>query len=69
MILDFETIIDRKQDFSAALEILCEEFRQADEAKTTKKRSKRKPRRANKTVEVSVFSPYSISICEYFLLE
>lgn len=48
-ILDFETAIDRKQDFSATLEILCEEFRQADEAKTSKKRSKRKSRRANKT--------------------
>lgn len=55
MILDFETAIDRKQDFSAALEILCEEFRQADEVKTAKKRSKRKARRTNKTVEVSVF--------------
>lgn len=70
MLLDFETAIDRKQDFSAALEILCEEFRQVDEVKAAKKRAKRKARRANKTAEVSLcFFRYSISIAECFPLD
>ncbi len=46
--LDFEKAIDRKQDFSMTLEILCEEFRVVDK----KKRTKRKKRRQIKTNEV-----------------
>jgi hypothetical protein len=52
MNLDFEKVIDRKQDFSTTLEILCEEFRVVDQVKVSKKRTKRKSRRHIKTNEV-----------------
>jgi hypothetical protein len=50
--LDFEKAIDRKQDFSMTLDILCEEFRVADEIKSHKKRTKRKARPQTKVNEV-----------------
>ena len=59
MNLDFEKAVDRKQDFSMTLELLCEEFRVADEIKEQKKqqkRSKRKARRQTKANEVSSLS-------------
>ena len=48
-------MVDQKQDFSTTLELLCEEFRIADELKEQKKqqkRSKRKARRQSKANEV-----------------
>ena len=45
-------MIDRKQDFSMTLETLCEEFRQVNDVKAQKKRSKRKTRRQMKSNEV-----------------
>lgn len=56
MHIDFEKAVDQKQDFSMTLQILCEEFREADEAKLQKKqqkRSKRKGRRQIKTNEIT----------------
>jgi hypothetical protein len=50
--LNFEKAIDRKQDFSMTLDILCEEFRVADEIKSHKKRTKRKARPQTKVNEV-----------------
>ncbi|CAF3369529.1 unnamed protein product [Rotaria socialis] len=52
--LNFEKAVDGKQDFSRTLQILCDEFREADELKVQKKqqkRSKRKARRQMKTNE------------------
>ncbi len=44
--------MDRKQDFSMTLKILCEELCVKDEIKVQKKRSKRKGRRQIKIPEV-----------------
>ena len=57
MLVDFETAVGRKQDYSTTLENLCEEFRVADEVKLQKKeqkRAKKKARRQLKTAEVRV---------------
>ena len=63
-ILDYETALDRKQDFSMTLDNLCEEFRVADEIKLQKKqqkRAKKKARRQIKTNEVCYFSLQTIN--------
>ncbi|CAF0825705.1 unnamed protein product [Adineta steineri] len=49
--LNFETAIDRKQDFSMTLENLCEEFRVADEMKLQKKQQKRAKRKARRQIK------------------
>jgi hypothetical protein len=53
MNLDFEKAIDRKQDFSMTIEILCEEFRLADEIKIQKKQQKRTKRKVRRQIKIN----------------
>jgi hypothetical protein len=62
-------MIDRKQDFSITLEILCEEFRQVNDVKVQKKRAKRKTRRQIKSNEVCCFKIKDRENKFYILLE
>ncbi|CAF3929382.1 unnamed protein product, partial [Rotaria sp. Silwood2] len=51
--LNFEKAIDRKQDFSMTLQILCEQFREVDEQKVQKKQQKRSKRKARRQIKMN----------------
>ncbi|CAF4827248.1 unnamed protein product [Rotaria sp. Silwood1] len=51
--LNFEKALDRKQDFSMTLQILCEQFREVDEIKIQKKQQKRSKRKARRQIKMN----------------